>query len=147
MGQDPISEFSHAELLDLIYIRVGGIMMQNKMLAIIVITVAGVLGGGIMTFVIGLLTSPRPAIARVKDRSVQSVLHCPVQRTFLDAIRIVKRHLECAVTNRIGPFTISIIILTISFHFAGVPLAGSIHVSSPVLHRNSPAATNPYVTT
>jgi len=74
-------------------------------------------------------------------------LHCPVQRTFLDAIRIVKRHLEWAVTNRIGPFTISIIILTISFHFAGVPLAGSIHVSSPVLHRNSPAATNPYVTT
>src|SRR5205809_8029860 len=58
MGQDPISEFSHAELLVLIYIRVGGIMTKNKMLAIIVITVAGVLGGGIMTLVIGLLSSP-----------------------------------------------------------------------------------------
>src|SRR3989441_12195350 len=65
MGQDPISEFSHAELLVLIYIRVGGIMMKNKMLAIIVITVAGVLGGGIITFVIGLPSSPRGGITPI----------------------------------------------------------------------------------
>ena len=70
-----------------------------------------------------------------------------MQRTFLDAIRIVRRHLEWAVTNRIGPLTISIILLTISFSFVGVPLTGSIHVSSPVLYRNSPAGTSPYVAT
>jgi streptogramin lyase len=35
----------------------------------------------------------------------------------------------------------------ISFNFVGVPLTGSIHVSSPILYRNSPAGTNPYVTT
>src|SRR5260370_33236469 len=33
-------------------------MMKNKMLAIIVITLAGVLGGGILTLVIGLPSSP-----------------------------------------------------------------------------------------
>jgi len=70
-----------------------------------------------------------------------------VQRTFLDAIRIVRRHLEWAVTNRIGPLTIWIILLTTSFSFVGVPPTGSIHVSSPVLHWNNPAGTNPYVTT
>ena len=67
-----------------------------------------------------------------------------MQRTFLDAIRIVRRHLEWTVTNRIGPLTISIILLTISFHFAGAPLTGPVHVSSPVLYTNSPAGTNPY---
>src|SRR2546425_11346257 len=70
-----------------------------------------------------------------------------MQRTFLDAIRIAKRHLEWTVTNRIGPLTTSIILLTISFSFVGVPLTGLIQVSSPVLYRNSPAGTNPYVTT
>ena len=70
-----------------------------------------------------------------------------MQRTFLDAIRIVRRHLEWAVTNRIGPLTIWIILLTTSFSFVGVPPTGSIHVSSPVLHWNNPAGTNPYVTT
>ena len=70
-----------------------------------------------------------------------------MQRTFLDAIRIVKRHLEWDVTNRIGPATISIILLTISVNFAGASLTGSIHVSSPILHQNSPVGTNPYVTT
>jgi streptogramin lyase len=70
-----------------------------------------------------------------------------VQRTFVDAIRIVRRHLEWAVTNRIGPLTISIILLTISFNFVGVPLGGSLHVSSPVLNHNSPPENNPYVTT
>ncbi len=69
-----------------------------------------------------------------------------MQRALLDAIRIVKRHLEWAVTNRIGPLTISIILLTIPFHFAGAPLTGWIHVSSPVLYRNGPPGTNPYVT-
>jgi len=49
--------------------------------------------------------------------------------------------------NRIGPLTISIILLTTSFHFAGIPLTGSIQVSSPVPYRNSPAGTSPYVTT
>jgi hypothetical protein len=58
MGQDPNSEFSHTEALVLIHIRIGGIMMKNKMLAIIAITVAGVLGGGIVTLVIGLPSSP-----------------------------------------------------------------------------------------
>src|SRR2546428_10769729 len=58
MGEDPISEFSQAELLVLIHIRIGGIMMKNKMLAIIVITVAGGLGGGLLTFAIGLPSSP-----------------------------------------------------------------------------------------
>ena len=58
MGQDPNSEFSHAELFVLIHIGIGEIMMKNKMLAIIVITVAGVLGGGILTLVIGLPSSP-----------------------------------------------------------------------------------------
>src|SRR2546422_3679276 len=70
-----------------------------------------------------------------------------MQRTFLDAIRIFKRRLEWTIMNRIGPLTISIILLTTSFHFAGIPLTGSIQVSSPVLYRNSPAGTNPYVTT
>jgi len=58
MGQDPISEFSHAALLVLIHSRIGAIMINNKMLAIIAITVAGVLGGGVLTLVIGLRSSP-----------------------------------------------------------------------------------------
>ena len=58
MGEDPISEFCHGEILVLIHVRIGGIMIKNKMLAIIVITVAGVLGGGILTLVIGLPSSP-----------------------------------------------------------------------------------------
>src|SRR2546422_7071130 len=70
-----------------------------------------------------------------------------MQRTFLDAIRIFKRRLEWTIMNRIGPLTISIILLTTSFHFAGIPLTGSIQVSSPVPYRNSPAGTSPYVTT
>ncbi len=70
-----------------------------------------------------------------------------MQRTFLNAIRVVKRHLEWAVTNRIGPLAISIILLTISFRFAGAPLTGAVNVSSPVLYRNNPVGTNPYVTT
>src|SRR3989442_6617243 len=65
MGEDPISEFSQAELLVLIHIRIGGIMMKNKMLAIIVITVAGVLGGGILTFAIGLPSSPCAGITGI----------------------------------------------------------------------------------
>src|SRR3989454_10751033 len=65
MGEDPISEFSQAELLVLIYVRIGGIMMKNKMLAIIVITVAGVLGGGILTFAIGLSSSPCAGITGI----------------------------------------------------------------------------------
>src|SRR5206468_4447246 len=63
------------------------------------------------------------------------------------AIRIVKRQLEWALTNRIGPVTILMILLTISFYFLGVPLTGSVHVSSPFLYRNNPVGTNPYVTT
>src|SRR2546429_1493806 len=51
------------------------------------------------------------------------------------------------LTNRIGPVTILIIIFTISFYFLGVPLTGSVHVSSPFLYRNNPVGTNPYVTT
>ena len=39
------------------------------------------------------------------------------------------------------------ILLTISFYFLGVPLTGSVHVSSPFLYRNNPVGTNPYVTT
>ena len=65
MGQDPNSEFSHAELFVLIHIRIGEIMMKNKILAIIVITVAGVLGGGILTLVIGLPSSPCAGITPI----------------------------------------------------------------------------------
>src|SRR2546428_14057400 len=68
MGEDPISEFSQAELLVLIHIRIGGIMMKNKMLAIIVITVAGVLGGGILTFPIGLPSLPWCGITGITHR-------------------------------------------------------------------------------
>src|SRR5438093_7409808 len=49
--------------------------------------------------------------------------------------------------NRIGPLTISVILLTMSIQFLGVPLTGSDHISSPSHHQNSPAGTNPYVTT
>src|SRR5260370_16225943 len=59
MGEDPISEFCHGEILVLIHVRIGGIMIKNKMLAIIVITVAGGLGRGILTLVIRLPSSPR----------------------------------------------------------------------------------------
>src|SRR5437667_10319255 len=65
MGQDPNSEFSHAELLDIIHIRSCEIMMKNKMLAITVITVAGVLGGGILMLVIGLPSSPCAGITPI----------------------------------------------------------------------------------
>src|SRR6267143_5951811 len=65
MGQAPISGFSRIELLVLIHIGIGGIMMKNKMLAIIVITVAGVLGGGILTFAIGLPSSPCAGITPI----------------------------------------------------------------------------------
>jgi hypothetical protein len=65
MGQDPISEFSYAGLLVLIHIRIDGIMMRNKMLAIIAVTVAGVLGGGILTLVIGLPSSPCAGITPI----------------------------------------------------------------------------------
>src|SRR5260370_4570218 len=65
MGEDPISEFCHGEILVLIHVRIGGIMIKNKMLAIIVITVAGVLGGGILTFAIGLPSSPCAGITPI----------------------------------------------------------------------------------
>jgi hypothetical protein len=65
MGQDPIRGFSRIELLVLIHIGIGGITMKNKMLAIIVITVAGVLGGGILTFAIGLPSSPCAGITPI----------------------------------------------------------------------------------
>jgi hypothetical protein len=58
MGEDPISEFSRVEVAVLALESSGRLMPKNKMLAVIVIVVATALGGGIMTFAIGLPASP-----------------------------------------------------------------------------------------
>jgi hypothetical protein len=47
----------------LTYESPGRLMLKNKMLAVIVIVVAAALGGGIMTFAIGLPSSPCAGIA------------------------------------------------------------------------------------
>jgi len=57
MGEDPISEFSEIGIFDSSFESSGSLMLKNKMLAIIVIVVAAALGGGIMTFAIGLPSS------------------------------------------------------------------------------------------
>jgi len=71
-----------------------------------------------------------------------------VQRTLVDAVRIAKRLIEWTATNRTGPLTVSIILLTsllsISPHI-GVPPA-STNFSSPVAYQTSPVETSPYIT-
>ncbi len=49
----------------LTYESPGRLMLKNKMLAVIVIVVAAALGGGIMTFAIGLPSSPCAGIAGI----------------------------------------------------------------------------------
>ncbi|OLD55180.1 hypothetical protein AUI46_05575 [archaeon 13_1_40CM_2_52_13] len=58
MGEDPISDFLGQGSLVLPYESSGRPMLKNKMLAVIVIVVAAALGGGIMTFAIGLPGAP-----------------------------------------------------------------------------------------
>lgn len=63
MGEDPISDFFLET--DLRFSLPGQVrpVLKNRMLAVIVIIVAAALGGGIMTFAIGLPSSPCAGIA------------------------------------------------------------------------------------
>src|SRR5690348_4386076 len=53
-----LASFQRSNSLILLYESLGRLMLKNKMLAVIVIIVTAALGGGIMTFAIGLPGSP-----------------------------------------------------------------------------------------
>ena len=63
MGEDPISDFFVQGSLVLDQEARVGSALRNRMLTVIVLIVAAALGGGIMTFAIGLPSSPCAGIA------------------------------------------------------------------------------------
>lgn len=63
MGEDPISDFFARSFLVLGYEARGRSALKNRILTLIVIIVAAALGGGIMTFAIGLPSSPCAGIS------------------------------------------------------------------------------------